>query len=393
MNTGKPVNMSAGHTLVTGMTQDSGKTTTLTALVGRGELTALTFLTKRGEKGFAGQREIQPYYKEQVNMAGFVDWRFVESILEATIGEKMKLVRSFIIRACETAKNLQDVYDNLRESLENAKRGFDRDMLTNLDAYFKMILPEIKKHKFSKYLSLRKGFNVMNLIEMPDQMQQLVIRSSIRYVYENLENTVVVLPEAHKFIPPSNTPVKSVALLLAKEGATLGNYLWLDSQDTTSLDKQVLKQCSNWIMGYQQEKNEVNNVREHLGKRFDADLINSLKLGHYAVSLKRRNYHLYVLPYGIDPMLGKDVALGRKTPEAIRNILQGQKMDEDEEMYKQKAEELKKELETLKKEKGDVVALKLDLEKINKENKKLKEEKEKAEEASMLAKSALKDLK
>lgn len=321
VGSGDAIYMKPGNTAVTGVTQESGKTTTLEALVDRGEMTAITFLTKRGESGFIDQRLIPPYYKEQLNEAGVIDWQYVESILIATMGEKMRKERSYIIDACKSARSLREVYSNLRTALSEATRGFDQAMLTNLSAYFDIILPEIDKYDFSEKLEISKGFNVMNLIEMPEQMQQLVIRASIQYVYQNLRDTVVILPEAHKFIPPSNTPVKDVALRLIKEGSGIRNHVWIDTQETTSVDKQLLKQCVNWIMGYQQEKNEVANVRDHLGKKVDLNEITSLKLGHYIASLRRKIYHLYVLPSGIDPELGKKVARGEEPPETVKQIL------------------------------------------------------------------------
>ena len=62
VGTGKEVFLEDGHTVVTGMTQLSGKTTALEGLVERGGVTAIAVLTQRGEKGFRNQREIQPYF-------------------------------------------------------------------------------------------------------------------------------------------------------------------------------------------------------------------------------------------------------------------------------------------------------------------------------------------
>ncbi|MHA1286020.1 MAG: hypothetical protein ACTSPB_01330 [Candidatus Thorarchaeota archaeon] len=369
VGTAKKVYMPEGHATVTGMTQLSGKTTTLEALVERGNITAIAFLTKRGESGFKGQRFIQPYYQEQTGNTGIIDWVYVESILEATMGEKMRLERSFIINACngrgnmKPAKSLQDVYENFKIGRKEAKRGFDESIFTNLSAYFEIVLPEIKKHSFADKLDLTKGFNVMNLIDMPEQMQQLVIRATMEYVYSKCSKTVVIIPEAHKFIPPSKTPVKPIALKLIREGASLGNYVWIDTQETTSVDKQLLKQVSIWIMGYQQEKNEVKNIREHLGRKVKIDEITNLKLGHFLALLRKKIYHVYVLPAGVSEQVGKNVALGKVEPQVIKEWLQKARSGEDEEMYKQRCKELEEEIRVL--------------------NKKL-EEAEKAEDSSVL---------
>lgn len=310
VGTGKEVHMENHHTVVTGMTQLSGKTTTLEALVHRGNVKAIAFLTKRGEGGFRGQLEIPPYFKEQ-RKGKLIDWQYVEAILEATMEERMAFNRPWIIKVCRGAHSLREVYDNIKQEQEDA-RGLSESVYTNLAAYFEIILPEISKYQFADTISLNTGFNVMNLIGVLDEMQQLIIESTLSYVLQKEKNTVVIIPEAHKFIPQGKkTPVKATALRLIREGAAIGNYLWIDTQETTSVDKAILKQCSNWIMGYQQERNEVANVRENIGKRkiSEEDIMN-LKIGHFIASLQQKIYRVYVLPAGVDEFLGLSVAKG-----------------------------------------------------------------------------------
>src|SRR4029077_725039 len=59
--TGSPVQMGPHHLVITGMTGESGKTTTIEALLSRGKLTALVFRTKRGELGFESAIRIPPF--------------------------------------------------------------------------------------------------------------------------------------------------------------------------------------------------------------------------------------------------------------------------------------------------------------------------------------------
>ena len=348
VKTGDPVYLEDGHTVITGMTQLSGKTTGVEALVARGDVVAVTFLTKRGEKGFRNQREIQPYFREQ-KKGNLIDWQYVEAIVEATMGEKMKIERSFIIDCCngsprrslEPAKSLEEVYANFKTAQKDSTRGLDISIFTNLAAYFEIILPQIRKYDFASKLNLAKGFNVMNLIGMENEMQQLVIESTISYILNNLKDTVIVLPEAHKFIPQGlKTPVKKTALLFAREGATNRNYMWIDTQETTSVAKAILKQCSNWIMGYQQEKNEVANVRENIGRRkiSEEDIMN-LKLGHFIASLHQKIYHVYILPAGIEEEVGRAVAMEKISVQEVRA---GLEMRESKLIIKEPEPELKR---------------------------------------------------
>lgn len=357
--TAKPIYLREGHTVITGLTQESGKTTGVEALVARGRIRAVSFITKRGEMGFTGQRMIQPYFKEQ-KKGEYIDWQYVQDILESTMGEKMKWERSYIINASKSAKSLEDVYQNIRASKEKATRGFDQSVFTNLSAYFEIVLPQIEERQFASKLSLKAGFNVMDLTDMTDEMQSLVIQSTMEYIYRRMKNVVVIIPEAHKFIPQGyKNPVKPIARRYIREGANIKNFLWIDSQETVSVDKAILKQCSNWIMGYQQERNEIKNVRENLGmKEVTSKDIMDLKLGHFIARINRKIHFVYVWPDGVPEEMAKEIALGGRPPEDAKEFLHALREGSDEKMYRQKSEELQRELnearaqiESLEKEK------------------------------------------
>src|SRR5207302_11005039 len=76
LGSGDPVAIPIKHMAITGQTQESGKTTTLEALVTRGNLRAVAFVTKRAEGAFHTGRRIRPYFRERA------DWQFVAAVLE-----------------------------------------------------------------------------------------------------------------------------------------------------------------------------------------------------------------------------------------------------------------------------------------------------------------------
>src|SRR5947209_8129237 len=89
--------MKLHHLVITGMTGESGKTTTLEALLTRGKLTGLVFRTKRGELGFESGHAIQPFFSEE----GLTQWRALEGLLSAILQEKVNRepgVRGALIR-------------------------------------------------------------------------------------------------------------------------------------------------------------------------------------------------------------------------------------------------------------------------------------------------------
>jgi hypothetical protein len=56
VGTGEPIPVPRLHTVVAGQTQRSGKTTLLEGLISRAKVPAVSFITKRGERSFAGAR-------------------------------------------------------------------------------------------------------------------------------------------------------------------------------------------------------------------------------------------------------------------------------------------------------------------------------------------------
>lgn len=251
---GEPVEIPLRHMVVTGQTQEAGKTTTLEALIARSGVKAVAFITKRGEGSFAGAPIIAPYFREQA------DWQFVASILEASRGEKLKFERAWIIRASKGAKTLADVQRNVRKAMETAK-GMSADVYLTLDAYLDAVVPQIGSVKWAPKVTLAPGLNVMDLTALNVEMQHLVIRSTVDWVLQHETDTVVVVPEAWKFIPQGRgTPVKLAAESYIRQAAGLRNYLWLDSQDIAGVEKIILKSVPIWLLGVQREWNEIKRT-------------------------------------------------------------------------------------------------------------------------------------
>ena len=307
LKTGAPVEIPIGHTVVTGITQLAGKTTTLEALLSRAPLRALAFVTKRGEGAFADGRDTQPYFREQT------DWRFVASILEASLGEKMRFERGWIMRASKGAKTLADVQRNVRRLMGKAK-GLSADVYYQLDQYLEEIVPEIDLIEWARRIELTVGLNVMDLTSLGESMQHLVIRSSMLWLLENAEDTIVVVPEAWKFAPEGRgSPVKLAAEAFVRQGAALGNYLWLDSQDITGVDKRILKQCSVWLLGVQRELNEIKRTLAQIPastSKPKPEQIATLELGQFIACFGKHAVPTYVQPAWMYEAHAQQVATG-----------------------------------------------------------------------------------
>lgn len=265
VGTGKEVNIEPSHLIVTGLTQKAGKTTTLESLIKRSGRRAIVFRTKIGEKSFLQGTIIPPYFKDRS------DWQFIQGLVEATMREKLKgWDRATIIRLSkETGGNsLLDFKKKCDEKLQNPKlRGFERDILTNLQAYLEIVIPKLQTINFSNELELVEGLNIIDLerFSRDSEVQSLIIRSVLEEVLYKFKDVIIVIPEAWKFIPQDRgNPCKLIVEEFIRQGATNGNYIWIDSQDMSGVDKTPLKQITEWILGYQSEKNEVKHTLDQI---------------------------------------------------------------------------------------------------------------------------------
>jgi len=340
VKTGKPVQIGLHHLVVVGMTQLSGKTTTLEALISRSGLRAIAFKTKRGEAGFHAYNHIPPYYKARS------DWQYVEGLVSVALGEKVRFepaMRWSIMKACEGATDLSQVQENARQLSLTVRAAIVKQALEKLVAYLSLVIPELEKWTFTDKISLASGVNVMDLEGMRIETQQLVIGSTIDYSFHNLENIVIIIPEAWEMLPEGRaTPVKLVAEQFIRKGAAIGDYLWIDTQDIGGVSKVPLRQCDNWIMGRMREAHEVERIlKQLLGVKIPREEIQTLKLGHFFAVIGDKVKKVYVLPAGVPETIGQNVAMGRLSPETVRDRYLMKKEGEEDLSWKEPFEGLK----------------------------------------------------
>jgi hypothetical protein len=328
VGTGKEVRVPYAHTVVCGQTQASGKTTTLEGMLSRtGDppRPALAFLTKRAESAFAEAHRIPPYFRDRA------DWQFVESILEAMMRERMKYQREWIIRVCQGATSLEQVAKNVDLALygggrgRKAATGYAAGMYLQLSEYFKLLMPELRRLKLNmatqgSKLTLDPGLNVMDLSEYSTEMQSLAIASAMEEIYRR-RNVITVIPEAWEFLPQSrNTPVKMAGEALIRKGAAAQNFMWLDSQDITGVDKRVLKQVGVWILGVQREINEVEHTLSQMAvpkkQKPQPDQVMQLRRGQFFVCFEDVLKRVYVLPCWMPREVGYTIAHEANAPRA-----------------------------------------------------------------------------
>jgi hypothetical protein len=311
---GEPVLIPLGHMAVTGQTQSAGKTTTLEALATRSGRRVLAFVTKRGEAAFASHaRRVPIYFAERA------DWQFVQAILEATMRERLKFERGWIIRASEGARTLADVQRNV-QTLSTKAKGLSADIYLQLNAYLDIVVPQIADLPLTVgsglacWEPLAIGPNVMDLSDYSMEMQSLIIAACLEHIYEVEEDTITIIPEAWEFVPRSRkSPVSYAAEALIRKGGTLRNFLWIDSQDLAGVHTPILKNIHVWLLGVQREINEIKRTLAHVHgvvAKPKPDMIASLGLGQFIACYGTHATTTYVRPNWITEAAARRVARG-----------------------------------------------------------------------------------
>jgi hypothetical protein len=329
VGTGRAVEIPLRHLVVTGQTQESGKTTTLEALITRSGLRAVAFVTKRGESSFHVANPIPPYFRERT------DWPFVASLLEATLGEKLKIHRSSIMKLCQTRdgrdgqwkapKTLADVQRNAQTALVKA-RGFSESIYTELDEYLRSIVPQLERMPYSTRLDLEPCLNVMDLLGYDFPVQALVVRSAIDWIRHHERKTIVVVPEAWKFAPKQHgSPVRQASEEFIREGGALGNFLWIDTQDVAGVADPVIRQVGVWIFGVQRARHEIKRTLDHipesLAHRPKPSDIATLGKGQFVACWDKFMFKVYVQPAWMSAAFAQAIARGEQPVSSAREIL------------------------------------------------------------------------
>ncbi|HVL65747.1 MAG TPA: hypothetical protein VM364_00665 [Vicinamibacterales bacterium] len=359
VGTGDPVAIPLKHLVITGMTQEAGKTTALEALISRAPARAITFVTKRGEGAFAGGRRIPPFFRERA------DWVFVSSLIDATLGEKNKLLRSWLMKVCRNTSTLAEVLVNVRTAKASA-RGFSESIYTEIEGYLELVVPQLRRLPAHTSLTIGEGLNVMDLSPYSTELQALVIRSVLEHVYAHERDVITVIPEAWEFIPEGRgTPVKREAEVLIRKGASLGNYVWIDSQDLAGVWKTVVRAAAVCLVGVQREANEIKrtlaNIPGGIAKPKAADVA-TLELGQFYVCHGRHAVKTYVQPAWMPLETARLIATGTVTvADAIRSRAFVNKLREEEqvnaaeaERIRQESQQLARDNETLRRENDDL---------------------------------------
>ncbi len=358
------------HIGITGQTQRSGKTTTIEAIIARSSGCALAFICKRGESSFKMQSaQIPPFFRDPLSTpdSEIAGWEYVQAILEAKMKTPLFLHRKFIMKACDPRaankkkddpgwgkpKTLRDVYDNCKVGKKFARAGFEEGMYYELEQFLKITLPEIEDIQRQNEkgllerakrilrpqddpltvkigaLFLAPGLNVMDIHKFSENTQSLVIAAAMREIYRHGRGVKVILPEAQRFWPQTQkaltTPVAQFGERIVREGAGIGNLIYLDSQDMAGVAKVMLRGVGVWLFGVQGERNEVKRTLEMIPDPGEGAMptrtdLMTLKKGEFLVRYDGKLIKTYVQPGWLGDLDASAIATGEQDVEVARDI-------------------------------------------------------------------------
>jgi hypothetical protein len=284
------------HTLICGITGASGKTTLLESMLYRWpEKRILAILTKKGEKAFFAHtndygtiKTISPFFKREMS------WVEVESILANVFKLNTKSLRPAIMDVCHDAKSIVDAMNNAAAMItttgEQRSRFNDEqdghagrytsdsnpfsstngagpksrpsrnEKYTQVYQCMQLLLDEMKRHGSSDRLELQRGcINIMDLSELDDQMQSMIVGMVAQEIQNHHTKTVLAIPEAWKFVSRHGDSCYSKDAIesLARTGIANENFVCMDCQDMTAIDPRIRRHIGNFIIGKQQEANEI----------------------------------------------------------------------------------------------------------------------------------------
>ncbi len=201
--------------------------------------------------------------------------------------------------------------------METAK-GLSADVYLTLDAYLEIVVPRVASVRFASTLDLAPGLNVLDLSDrdrFPPELQALVMRSVLEWVYEHADGAITIIPEAWEFLPQGRgSPVKLSAVELIRKGSGLRNYVWLDSQDIGGIEKELLRSCPVWLLGVQRETNEIKRTLENVPAgiaRPKSSEIATLQRGQFFACFGETVVKTYVQPAWMIQAEAVGIARGR----------------------------------------------------------------------------------
>jgi hypothetical protein len=334
--TDKPVDIGVHHTVFSGITR-SGKSETVHACISRAEGLRFLILDVKRPRDYAGIGVEVPIYVEEKT-----DPLMLKRLLESQSHLRLKFEFPELIKVCKRRDTYKSILNEINQNLEKKIHPIKESKLLVLQHLLDRLVRELEKTPIVDRLELKGDVNVMNLSEVSVELQQLAVYSTLKWILEKERGLVVVLDEAHRFVPQAGSNAsKEMVTRYIKEGGAKGLWLWIVDQTITGVDKQVLKQCWIWVLGKQRELNEAKRTLDQIPFKTGLKEKNIMRLGvgHFVVCTDQFAKVTYVQPSWLPEDVAVKVALGRASVEDAIGFKSGL-LGDKEMLWKEKYEAL-----------------------------------------------------
>jgi hypothetical protein len=345
---GNPVYVPLFHTGAFGQS-GTGKSTSLRKMI-KGAVDAgwrVLAIDVKKERDFEGLgTDVLPF------LSGSTDPLLIKRVVESSVTD-FSVYGAFtaIMRACDGAETLQEVYQNAVKLSTDEKEGSVKaDNYEKLAYYLSKLVERVEKVKFAKKFHLPSKINVMDLSLVPTDIQHLVVDSVLNHALDHEKKLVILLEEAIRFVPrEEKSEAETTVRKFVREGRAAGLYLWLSSQSITALDPDTRKQIQTWICGRQMDINEAERVVKQIPvPNVKAEQIQRLPKGwFYVVGVEEdevKTWHAYAQPEWLDDKNARLVAMGKK-PVSEFSIMRREKAKEVTDKFDRELEKLKGKLD------------------------------------------------
>jgi len=348
---GDPVEVRLMHTVIAGITR-SGKSETTQALIQRSGETRFLIFDVKDPRDYKGVGVDVPIYVQEKT-----DPLMLKRLLESQSHLSLKFEFPELIRVCKHEDTWHGILDGINQSLEEGRHPIVENKLLVLQHLLRKLVSELEETPISDRLELKSRVNVMDLSRVSRELQQLAVHSTLKWVLEHERDLVIVLDEAHRFVPEQGSNAsKEIVTQVIREGGAKGLWMWIVDQTITGVDKQVLKQCWIWILGKQRELNEAKRTLQQIPFRTgltEKDIMR-LAVGHFVVCTDDFAKIVYVWPSWLPEDVAVKVACGEVSVEEAINFKSRLWREDEELVWKEKYESLEERYKQLEKENRDL---------------------------------------